>query len=110
MHKINTEQLEQLMDSAEDFRLINVLDEEQFNHAHIPGSENIPVEKADFIDEVRATTIDRDQRVVVYCASKQCEASHDAAKKLEAAGFTNVCEYEGGMKDWQAADHEVETG
>jgi rhodanese-related sulfurtransferase len=107
---IDTQKLEALMESAEDFRLINVLNEDAFEKQHIPGSENIPVNQEGFINDVRQSTTDRDQRIVVYCANEQCDASDIAARKLEAGGFTNVYDYAGGVEAWRESGKEVETG
>ncbi len=35
--------------------------------------------------------------------SHSCKSSTQAAQKLEAAGFSNVYDYEGGAKAWQEA-------
>ncbi len=109
MKTIDTRKLEALIESAEDFRLINVLDESDFKKQHIPGSENIPVQQEGFINDVRQSTTDRDQRIVVYCANEQCDASEIAAKKLQAAGFSNVYDYPGGIEAWQESGHEIES-
>ena len=109
MKTLDTEQLKNLMESAEEFVLINVLSEEAFENNHIPGSINIPVEGPGFTDDVVTEVVDQDQRIVVYCADEDCPASAEAAEKLESAGYTNVYDYEGGMAAWQDDGNLVES-
>lgn len=101
MHAINRKDLEQLMDDRKvDFVLINVLPADAFNQQHIRNSINIPLKTERFDQLVETVVGDKERRVVVYCASFDCDASTKAATELEAEGFTKVYDYEGGTKDW----------
>lgn len=101
MKPITREQLKQMNDEEhEDFVLINVLAPESFNEQHIRTSINIPLKRDDFTELVGLVAGRKDRKIVVYCASKDCDASPKAAEKLEKAGFTRVYDYEGGTKDW----------
>lgn len=84
----------------EDFVLINVLARDAFSKQHIRTSINIPVKDENFVDKVADVVGGKDRKVVVYCASFDCDASSKAAKRLEEAGFTQVYDYEGGTRDW----------
>ena len=84
----------------EDFVLINVLPRDTFNEQHIRTSINIPVEREDFTELVDLVSGGKQRKIVVYCASFDCDASPKAAGKLEEAGFTAVYDHEGGTKDW----------
>lgn len=76
--------------------VLNVLNSEQYNECHIPGSINVPFDKvADFAQE-----IDKESEVVCYCSNYQCTASGYAAKQLKELGFEHVCAYEAGMAEW----------
>lgn len=108
MEKIDTEQMKELLDSNEDFVLINVLDESQFEERHIPGSMNIPVEDPDFLERVTDYVPGKNQRIVVYCANEDCPASQQAAAKLENAGYTDVIDYTEGIEGWQTTGEPVE--
>lgn len=103
MQTITTRELRRMQDRREDFELINVLPEESYREAHIPGSLSIPLNDANFVEAVKRTAGSKDRRIVVYCASETCDASPKAAEKLEQAGFSNVADYEGGVKQWQEA-------
>lgn len=86
--------------TQEDFVLINVLSQEDFNKQHIRTSINLPYKADDFEKAVERVSGSKDRKIVVYCASFDCNASPKAAEKLDNAGFTHVFDYEGGTKDW----------
>lgn len=101
MKSISKDHLKRMNDQEhEDFVLINVLAPEAFNKDHIRTSINVPLKRDDFTDLVALVAGRKDRKVVVYCASFDCDASPQAAKKLEDAGFSRVYDYEGGTKDW----------
>lgn len=110
MRAINTDQLKSMLDKNKDVLVINVLPPEHFREHHIPDSMNIPVQDDDFVEQVESAASSKDQKIVVYCANTECDASPKAARKLEDAGFTNICDYEGGMEEWEQADQPVATG
>ena len=107
MQTITTEQLKSLQASDREFLLVNTLDAEHFQETKIAESVNVPQSQPDFAAQVAQKTISKEQPVVVYCASDQCDSSTQAAAKLDAAGFRNVYDYEGGAKAWQAAGEHV---
>lgn len=107
MKRITKEELKEMKDKGEDFELINVLGEEVFEKEHIQGSINIPSAK-EFGDKIREKYPDKNTKIVVYCASFECNASPAAAKRLEQMGYTNIYDYEGGMKDWKEAGYPIE--
>jgi rhodanese-related sulfurtransferase len=107
MKTLNKQQLEENFGSNDDTLLINVLPRENFEKAHIPASINIPIESDDFIQQVEKQTENKNQKIIVYCASFDCDASTKAAQKLEEAGYTNVYDFKGGMQEWQEGGGEV---
>lgn len=107
MKTLSTEQTESLLEKGEAV-VINVLPPEEFEKAHIPDTHNIPVAEDDFVDRVLELTDDEDTPVAVYCAGPECEASPNAARELEGAGFSRVYHYEGGMKAWIGAGNDIE--
>ena len=108
MQTIDTKDLEAMMDDEQEFLLLNVLSEEDFERAHIPGSENLPVDRPDFVEQAEDMAGSKDATVVVYCSSSDCDASVEAARMLEEAGFNKDLHYDVGMKGWLQDGHEVE--
>jgi rhodanese-related sulfurtransferase len=108
MQTLTTSQLKEVWNRQADVPVINVLPHEAYEKAHIAGTSNIPGDDEDFIERVEQAAGGKEQPVVVYCASEQCDASPNAAKRLEEAGFTHVYDYEGGTKAWEQAGEPVE--
>lgn len=100
METINTRQLQTLQDKLDDLLVINTLSPEAFAKTEIPGAVNIPQDRDEFVSEVERVAGSKDRKLVVYCASAQCNSSEKAAEKLERAGFTSVLDYQGGAQAW----------
>lgn len=111
MKTITAYDLQRWLGADRDLVLVDVLPKASFEQRHIPGSVNAPVDAPDFerrVEEYAAG--DKSRRVVVYCANSACNASPRAAQKLEAAGFTQVYDYEAGIEGWEALDHPADSG
>ncbi|HTF88657.1 MAG TPA: rhodanese-like domain-containing protein [Planctomycetota bacterium] len=101
---ISIRELQTLQRGKEEFALISVLSETDFQRASIYGSTNVPLDSPDFLQSVEKQTAgDKHKRVVVYCAGSKCDASTRAANKLAAAGYTHVEDYRGGIDEWNAS-------
>lgn len=109
MQTLDASQLKAWQNARKTFQLYNVLDPDAFARQHIPGSKNRPVSKDDFVRSVEQD-VRKDDPVVVYCASTECNASAKAAERLRAAGFTKVYDFEAGMDGWKQAGFPVERG
>lgn len=99
MKTIKRDELKEKLDNNE-VKLVEVLDEEDYNKEHIKGAMNIPLKRIG--TEVK-DKFDKDDQIVVYCSNYDCSASPAAAKKLDNLGFKNVFDYQGGKKDWKDA-------
>lgn len=99
--EITTEELLAWLDEERDFVLVDVLPSDSYETRHIPGAVNVPFE-ADFEEEV-AQVAGKDDLVVVYCASEQCNLSPKAAETLVSAGYENVYDYTAGLAGWKDA-------
>src|SRR5690349_20911397 len=101
MKTITTDDLKALKGQNRGLTLVNTLAAEAFEKTNIPGAINVPLESDDFAARVEKEAGGKDQPVVVYCASEQCNSSEKAARKLQSAGFTDVSRYTGGAAAWQ---------
>jgi rhodanese-related sulfurtransferase len=110
MKSLSTEDLRLMIANNQDFVLINVLPEETFRDQHIPDSINIPQDQDNFADQVETAAGGKGAKIVVYCGSFDCDASTKAARKLDEAGFTDVYDYEGGVKAWRESGLMIEAG
>ena len=110
MKNIKADECKKMCQENPNCKCINVLPEEDFEKEHIPNSINIPVEEEDFLDQIKNQNINKNDQIIVYCASNECPASTEAAKKLEKAGYKNVCDFKGGMQEWREAGNPVTAG
>ncbi len=107
MRFISEKELKDLVNGDPNITVINVLSSDAYEREHIPNSINIAVENENFLQEVKSQVKDKDDPIIVYCASYECPASTNAAKFLEESGYTNVLDFKGGMEEWRTAGNEV---
>jgi sulfur-carrier protein adenylyltransferase/sulfurtransferase len=94
MKEITVQELKSMMDAKEDFQLIDVREEHEFDMCNI-GGKLIPMgEVIDHVDE-----ISRDKKVVVHCRSGKRSASLIMALEQQF-GFTNLYNLKGGILAW----------
>lgn len=110
MNTITTKDLKALKGDNTDLTLVNTLAADAFQKTQIPGSINVPLESDDFAARVEQEAGGKHKPVVVYCASRQCDSSDKAARKLESAGFTAVSRYTDGAAGWQREVGEARSG
>ncbi|HZJ71899.1 MAG TPA: rhodanese-like domain-containing protein [Planctomycetota bacterium] len=100
MNTIDAKTLKQWQADHRSFLLLDVLNADSFAKDHIPGSVNVPLDAPDFAQQVERLAGDKARAIVTYCASMECDASTRAARQLNAAGFTDVTDFKGGLKEW----------
>ena len=93
--QISTEEAKSLMESEENYIILDVRTKEEYEEKHIPGAVLVPNETIG--EEEIPQLPDKDQMILVYCRSGN--RSKQAAEKLVALGYTNVVEF-GGINDW----------
>jgi rhodanese-related sulfurtransferase len=86
--------------------VVDVLKKEQYDKEHIKGAISIPL---DDLEMEAPEKLDKDDMIIVYCASFECPASTQAAQKLEEMGYNNVYDYKGGIKDYKEAGLAVDS-
>jgi rhodanese-related sulfurtransferase len=83
--------------------LVNVLEKELFDDAHIPGSIHVPYQEL----IQKSSSWDKNAEIILYCSNTMCLASGEGVKQLKALGFKNVRAYEDGIAGWFQAGHDV---
>ena len=92
---INVQELKQKIDNGDDFVLIDV--REAHEHAEFNvGGKHIPV--GSIMSAIPDLEAHKNEEVVVYCRSGQ--RSGMAQQLLQASGFKNVRNLQGGMMAW----------
>lgn len=102
---ISREELQVMIASGEPFKVVDVLDKEHYEKEHIKGALSLPLND---IAKNASKLLKKDETIVVYCASFDCQASTMAAKKLISLGFKKVLDYKGGLKDYKEANLPLE--
>ena len=92
---ITAEKAKQLMDTEENYIILDVRTQEEYDQGHIPGAILIPDNRIDADAEKILT--DQNQLILVYCRSGR--RSKLAAERLVQLGYTNIKEF-GGILDW----------
>ena len=92
---ITMEDAATLLESENDYLILDVRTEQEYFSGHIPGAMCIPNEDID--ETVVEILPDKEQVIFVYCRSGN--RSKQAAEKLANLGYTNIVEI-GGVKDW----------
>ena len=92
---ITAEKAKQLMDTEENYIILDVRTQEEYDQGHIPGATLIPDNRID-ADAEKVLT-DKNQLILVYCRSGR--RSKLAAERLVQLGYTNIKEF-GGILDW----------
>lgn len=97
-----------VQDAGDGLARVDVLPEDHFARAHLPGALNLPVYGVDFLDKATEAIPDKARPVVVYGWSEAYKAAPLAQERLLAAGWTNVARLEGGLQGWMKAGLPVE--
>lgn len=98
---ITREALHRKLLSAARPTLVEALPEKYYADKHLPGALHMPHDR---VDELAPALLpDKSAEVVVYCASRQCQNSHIAARRLAALGYSNIAVYADGKQDWDEA-------
>lgn len=92
---ITAEEARQIMDSREDYVILDVRTQEEYDQGHIPGAIVIP--NTEIAARAEDVLTDKDQLILVYCRSGR--RSKLAAEILVELGYTNIREF-GGILDW----------
>jgi rhodanese-related sulfurtransferase len=94
MKEINVQELKAMMDAKEDFTLIDVREEYEFEAANI-GAVLIPM--GDIME--RVNEVPKDKTVVVHCRSGKRSATVIGALE-QNFGYTNLINLKGGIMAW----------
>lgn len=90
---IDKYKLNDMINNKEDFLLLDIRTEEEFEERYIPGAINIPISKLLFnIDDIEDY---KDKKVVVYCRSGH--RSITACTLLNMEGFKELYNLEEGI-------------
>jgi len=93
---ISSQQLSNYLSQDEDFLLLDIRTQEEFEAGHIKGSHWFPRGKLEYY--IQDLTVDPDRRIVLYCRTGGRSAL--ATLTLKDMGYNNVVDLDGGFKEW----------
>ena len=94
--QISQDEAKRIMDTEEDFVIIDARTQSEFREGHIEGAILIP--EYEITERAEKEIPEKDTLILVYCRSgRRSKIASDALVKL---GYTNVKEF-GGIIDWQ---------
>ncbi|MET3803452.1 adenylyltransferase/sulfurtransferase [Nakamurella sp. UYEF19] len=95
-HTISAKELKRRIDAHEDFALIDVREQNEFEIVSIPGAVLIP--KGDILSGEALSLIPQDKPVILHC--KSGARSAEALAVLHKAGFADAVHVGGGVLAW----------
>jgi rhodanese-related sulfurtransferase len=81
---------------------------EDYESGHIPGAISLPVSQFDENIESFMNQYPVDQPIITYCSGRTCEDSHQLARLLLDAGFSEVWIFIDGFPGWQAEGYPID--
>lgn len=93
MKEVSVQELKEKMDSGEDFQLIDVREDFEYEMSNL-GGELIPLSGV----LIESNKIDKKKPIVIMCRSGKRSAA--AIMQLEQQGFTNLYNLKGGILAW----------
>lgn len=97
--EITPEKVNEKIEKADDFRLIDVREKDEWDQSHIAGAEYMG--KGIIERDIEKMVKDMDQELVLYCGGGYRSAL--AADNLKKMGFHDVKSLKGGFRSWTEA-------
>jgi rhodanese-related sulfurtransferase len=97
--EISADEVKEKLDSGDDFKLIDVREQDEWNKSHISGADYIG--KGVIERDIEGEVHDQDQELVLYCGGGYRSAL--AADNLQKMGYRNVKSLKGGFSTWTEA-------
>ena len=93
--QVDAETAKELMDTEDDYVILDARTQAEYDQGHIPGAILIPHDTVATAAEDALP--DKDQLILVYC--RRGNRSKQASQALVDLGYTNVIEF-GGINNW----------
>ncbi len=105
---IDPQKLKQEIDKGSIMTIVDLQTSEKYQHSHIPGAINIPLER--FEDEYARVLKDKDEVIVLHGEFDELGKGTKAAEMLVAEGYTKVGRIVGGLMGWRNAGYPTDSG
>jgi len=95
-HTISARDLKKKVDAGDDFLLVDVREQNEYEIVAIPGSVLIP--KGDIVSGEALSSLPMDKQIILHC--KSGARSAEALAVLHKAGFADAVHVGGGVLGW----------
>jgi rhodanese-related sulfurtransferase len=106
VREITVDDVKQKMDRGENFYLVDVREESEWNQDHLPGA--IHIGKGVIERDIETRIPDSGAEIVLYCGGGFRSAL--AADILQRMGYKKVISMDGGYSGWKKAGYSLEKG
>lgn len=97
-------ELNQLKEQFDQFVIVDVRSDYEYQTLRIIGSHNIPLASRKFSNELRnLMQANPSKKIVFYCNGKTCMKSYKAEIKSRKHGINNALAFDAGVMDWAKA-------
>ena len=105
IREVDPKEVHDLLERRNGEVIVDVREQTEFEESHLPGAVHVP--RGHLESRIEGAAKDKDQRVVLYCASGNRSAL--AARTLqEELGYQNVESMTGGITLWKDRGYDVE--
>ena len=103
--EVDPKEVHELVEGRNGEVIVDVREQNEYEESHLPGAVHVP--RGHLESRIEGAARDKDQRVVLYCASGNRSAL--AAKTLQdELGYANVESMTGGITLWKDRGYEVD--
>jgi rhodanese-related sulfurtransferase len=105
VREITVQDVKQKQDKSEDFILIDVREDHEWNKDRAAGSRHLGrgIIERDIVEQIP----DKNAEIILYCGGGYRSAL--SADNLQKMGYTNVWSMAGGIRAWREAGYSLET-
>lgn len=97
--EITYDQFLEILNSDDKVFHLDVRSSESYAEGHIGPAVSVPVNTIN--EQCVTEMLHSDSMVVVYCGGFNCQASTEAANRLQALGMVNILDFKGGAEEWK---------
>jgi rhodanese-related sulfurtransferase len=106
IREVSVDDVKTRIDRGENFVLLDVREESEYAHDHLPGA--IHLGKGVIERDIEQRVPQLDTPLVLYCGGGYRSAL--AADSLQKMGYTNVLSMDGGIREWREKHFPLTSG
>src|ERR687898_2848302 len=105
IEEVDMKEVHDLTQNGNGAVIVDVREQHEFEQSHLPGAVHVP--RAHLESRIEGAVGDRDQRVILYCASGN-RSAFAAQTMKDLLGYEDVASMRGGITLWKDRGYDVE--